>query len=284
MTILKPTDYLVSPHWLLTHLQHPQLIVLDASLNSAIASSKDWVGEESLAIPGTQIFDFDKKICDRESSLPHMMPSPALFTQEVRALGINRNNTIVVYDRMGIYSSPRAWWMFKAMGHERVAVLDGGLPAWLSLGMPCQPRNTNQTILTGDFLAKPRPGFFCDGEHVLNALADVRYAILDARSERRFLGVEAEPRAGLRAGHMPNAQNLPFKAVQAGNSMKTNPEINAIFAPKASYQQKLILSCGSGVTACILALAATLAGYPQITVYDGSWSEWGLPSPRPVVR
>ncbi|MCP3102297.1 sulfurtransferase [Myxococcus sp. K15C18031901] len=282
MTSLRLPGPTVSVHWLAEHLGHPRLILLDASLKPSTTAASVPSPASSVQVPGTRSFDFDKRICDQETPLPHMMPPPALFEREVRALGVRRDSVLVIHDRMGVYASPRAWWMFKAMGHEQVAVLDGGLPAWLEANLPTEPVGT-PPVEPGDFVAQPHPGLFCDAEHVEAALSDPRYVVLDARSEGRFLGREPEPRAGLRPGHMPNAVNLHFGQVQANGRMRTAEELAAIFASKAGRQQKLIFSCGSGVTACILTLAAELAGYPALAVYDGSWSEWGLPSARPVV-
>ena len=273
---------LVSAAWLAEQLENPRLVVLDASWKPvAMAATQEerGVGEQ---IPGAQLFDFDKKICDLASPLPHMMPAPAEFEQEVRRLGVHQDSLIVVYDRVGVYSSPRVWWMLKAMGHDQVAVLDGGLPAWIAAGLPREPAGA-RTAAAGNFLAKPRPELFCTADQVAAVMADERHALLDARSAGRFLGLEPEPRPGLRGGHIPHARNLPFDRVQTQGHMRPAGELRALLAPLASHEQRLICSCGSGVTASLLALAATLADYPAISVYDGSWSEWGLPSSRPVV-
>jgi thiosulfate/3-mercaptopyruvate sulfurtransferase len=272
---------LVSVSWLAAHLGDPDLVVLDSSMQPPGSTAAPSSGTEQW-IPGARVFDFDKKICDPRASLPHMMPSPELFTLEVRALGVRQSSALVVYDRIGIFSSPRAWWMFVAMGHDRVAVLDGGLPAWLAAGLPVEHR-PEKVVAPGDFVARVRPGSFCDADHVSTALGDPSVAVLDARSEARFAGREPEPRPGLRSGHMPNARNLPFSAVQAQGHMRPSEELKAILSKQVGEKRRLIFSCGSGVTACTLALAAELAGYSDKAVYDGSWSEWGQPSSRPVV-
>jgi len=275
---------IVSTGWLAAHLDEPALVLLDASLEPAAASSAQQPRPAPLLLPRARVFDFDTRICDQQTSLPHMMPSPDLFEEEVRALGVCNSSKIVVYDRVGVYSSPRAWWMFKAMGLDCVSVLDGGLPAWCAAGLSCEGA-VGAPPARGDFVARPRPELFCRIDHVSAALGSQRFTVLDARSEARFLGQEAEPRPGLRAGHMPNAVNMPFSAVQQQGHMRDRAEITALFASKVrSGSSSLIFSCGSGVTACILALAGTLAGYSDLAVYDGSWSEWGLPSSRPVSR
>lgn len=272
---------LVPVSWLAAHLAEPGLVILDASMKP-IGLAATAPAAPNVYLPGAQIFDFDSRICDRATPLPHMMPSAEVFEREVRALGVNHDSQIVVYDRVGIFSSPRAWWMFKAMGHEAVAVLDGGLPAWLAAGHP-STSTPPPPARAGDFVSNPRSGLFVDADEVAAALASSNVAVLDARSEGRFHGREPEPRAGLRGGHMPNAINVPFGAVQTQGRMRPPDEIRALFASQVGGRERLIFSCGSGVTACTLALAAELAGHSNKAVYDGSWSEWGLPSPRPVV-
>jgi thiosulfate/3-mercaptopyruvate sulfurtransferase len=238
---------IVSASWLAARSGRRDMVVLESFMKPIAAPAQEERDQANVQIPGTRIFDFESRICDRESGLPHMMPTPALFEQEVRALGVNAESQVVVYDRKGIFSSPRVWWMFRAMGHTQVAVLDGGLPAWVAA-----------------------------------ALKDERYAVLDARSEGRFCGRDPEPREGVRGGHMPGAGNLPYTRLLEGGRMKPAAEIREIFAATVNPERSMIFSCGSGVTACILALAATTAGYSGFTVYDGSWSEWGGNPGNPV--
>lgn len=264
-------------------LGDPRLVILEVKMKPVGASAAAAPESTPARIPGARVFDLDEAFSDHAQSLPHMMPSPAHFEREVRKLGVHRDSFVVVYDRVGLYSSPRAWWMFKAMGHARVAVLDGGLPAWTEAGHPTStdaPRIERE----GDFVARPVENAFCDAAAVERALEDASSAVLDARSQGRFEGRDPEPRAGLRQGHMPNAVNLPFTDVQVKGHVKPPSELKSLFESKVGSRRKLVFSCGSGVTACVDALAATLAGYSDIQVYDGSWSEWGLPSNRPVVR
>lgn len=274
---------LIAVDWLREHLDAPNLVLLDASVPPVVPGYRSLNADGVYrAIPGARRFDYDQKICKPNSPLPHMLPGADLFQAEVRALGVNRDSVVVVYDDVGLYASPRAWWMFRAMGHTRVVVLDGGLPAWIAAGLPVA--DTLATgVAPGNFVAELDPDLFCDFEVVLAALDDSSCQVLDARSAARFHGRAPEPRPGVRSGHMPNAKNLPFPEVLDGGRMKPAPELRALFAPLAKRDQTLITSCGSGLTACILTLAGNVAGYERLSVYDGSWSEWGAPGKLPVV-
>jgi len=274
---------LVDIQWLQENLSADNLVVLDASVPPVVAGYTSINTEENFAaIPGARRFDYDKKVCAPNTSLPHMMPSAELFQSEARKLGINADSVIVVYDDVGLYASPRAWWMFRAMGHDKVVVLDGGLPAWVDAGHSTFDHLLSD-VAEGNFIATASSEYFCDFNVVLAALDDRSCTILDARSAGRFYGTAPEPRPGVRGGHMPNAKSLPFPEILDGSLMKPVSELETIFVDLASKEQKLITSCGSGITACILTLAADLAGYKNLAAYDGSWAEWGAPSKLPVV-
>jgi thiosulfate/3-mercaptopyruvate sulfurtransferase len=281
MSNLKLSNSLISVQFLKDHLHAENLVILDASMKP-VGKVAGPASETAAYIPGSLRFDFDNDICDHSTPLPHMMPSAEFFTDEMQKMGINQDSAIVVYDRIGIYSSPRAWWMFRAMGHTQVAVLDGGLPAWIAAGFETAQQLRETPAQRGNFIAQPVSGSFVNADDVMHALNDAQYSVLDARSEGRFKGREPEPRAGLKPGHMPNAFNIPFTSVLENGMLKDDVSLRSIF--EAHKNTKMIFSCGSGATACILALAAEQAGYQDLSVYDGSWSEWGLTSSnRPVV-
>ncbi|MFG2228867.1 sulfurtransferase [Streptomyces sp. NPDC048723] len=266
---------LVGVDWLAGRLGAPGLVLFDASVGAHRAAAH--------RIPGARPFDLDGPLSDHTAPAPHTMPGAPEFTEAMRALGVEDSDTVVVYDGAGIYSSARAWWMLRAMGFDRAAVLDGGLPAWTAAGLPTSATGPAYEGPRGSFTARPRAGLLVDSAAVVRALTDPAAAVLDARTRERFAGTAPEPRPGLRGGHMPGAVNLPFAALQDANGlMRPAGELRAAFRALTGGRERLYLSCGSGVTACVLALGADLAGYGEIAVYDGSWSEWGMPSELPV--
>lgn len=273
---------LVTTAWLAEHLFHPNLVVLDATMKPIGKNQSGFIENSEVQIPNSRIFDFDTKICDRKSPLPHMMPTAEVFEHEVRTLGVNQESIIIVYDRVGVYSGPRARWMFKAMGHENVAILDGGFPTWISEERTIEEK-MEKSINRGNFIAQPKSGLICNADEVESALINPEKIVLDARSPGRFSGNEPEPREGLRSGHMPNAFNIPFNVLVSNTKMLPIIELAKFFS-NINPKQQIIASCGSGVTACVVALAAELVGFNNIAIYDGSWCEWGLPSSRMVVK
>ena len=285
MPSTKVPGAVVSVSWLAQNRDAENIVILEASIRP-IGSPAPVVVENRRYIPNSIRFDIDDKICDHGSPLPHMMPGADDFTAAIQRLGINQDSVVVAYDQIGIFSSPRAWWMLRSMGHDQVAVLDGGLPAWIQAGLETEGTLTQPTRI-GNFKSNPRVEMFVDSDFVSAALNQTSgspasdFRVIDARSAGRFKGVEPEPRSGMRSGHMPNAASLPASMVLQNGQLKSVAELQSIFA--RHQNKKLIFSCGSGVTACVLALAAEQAGLKNLAVYDGSWSEWGaLDSGRPV--
>ncbi|MEU4089864.1 sulfurtransferase [Streptomyces aureus] len=266
---------LVAADWVAGRLGQEGLVLFDASVGARRGGAPH--------IPGARPFDLDGDLSDHSSAVPHTMPGTQELTEALRDLGVHDTDTVVVYDAQGVYSSARAWWMLRAMGFDRAAVLDGGLPAWTAAGHPVDDGPAAYDGPRGTFTARPRPGLIVDADTVAAALADPDAAVLDARTRERYAGTAPEPRPGLRGGHMPGSVSLPFGELQHdGGRMRPADELRTALKEAAGDRERLYFSCGSGVTACVLALGATLAGYDRLAVYDGSWSEWGLPSERPV--
>ncbi|WP_299123140.1 sulfurtransferase [uncultured Winogradskyella sp.] len=258
---------LVSVEWLNENDEVSNLIVLDATINKVIDKS-------SIRLPKARFFDIKKKFSDASAQFPSTLPSAEQFEKEARALGINTDSIIVVYDDKGIYSSARAWWLFKAFGFKNIAVLDGGLPEWQKHNFRVE--NYKDEIYTqGNFKAKYNDSLMTDFIGV-NALSKTSEAlVLDARSEARFKCLVDEPREGLRRGTIPNSKNLPYTLLFNGYKLKTKEELSIIFNNLVEDKTKLVFSCGSGITACILALVASVCNYNNLIVYDGSWTEYG---------
>ncbi|RGP38249.1 3-mercaptopyruvate sulfurtransferase [Pseudotabrizicola alkalilacus] len=266
---------LVSTDWLAAHLKDPDLRVLDASWFMP-DSGRDARAEYAAAhIPGARFFDIDE-ISDHRSNLPHMVPPVEKFMSRMRAMGVGDGHQVVVYDGSGLFSAARVWWTFRLMGKMDVAVLDGGFPKWQAEGrevedMPPVVRDRHMTVSRQNQLVK-------DVTQVAHAAKLAQAEIIDARAAARFRGEVAEPRPGLRAGHIPGSKNVPFGTLlNADGTMKAPADLKAVFeAAGVDLSRPAITSCGSGVTAAILSLALERIGHRSHALYDGSWSEWGM--------
>jgi len=274
---------LVSTEWLAKHLKDPDLRIIDASWHMP-ATGRDARAEYASAhIPGARFFDIDE-IADHRSDLPHMAPPVEKFISRMRAMGVGDGHQVVVYDSTGLFSAARVWWTFRLMGKMDIAVLDGGLPKWQAEGretedMPPIARDRHITVQRQSGLVK-------DVTQVAAASKLAQTEIIDARAAPRFKGEVAEPRAGLRAGHIPNSKNLPFANLLNDNAtMKTPPALKAAFeAAGVDLSKPVITTCGSGVTAAILSLGLERIGHRDHALYDGSWSEWGMFDDLPIAK
>jgi thiosulfate/3-mercaptopyruvate sulfurtransferase len=275
-------DPLVSGAWLAEHLTDPDVQIVDATWYMPGEGKQGRANYEAGHIPGAVFFDIDE-IADPQTGLPHMLPSPEAFAQAAGALGLRRDETVVVYDTHGIFSAPRVWWTLRVMGFPKVFVLDGGLPRWRAEGHPFPTGAGAPAETTVD--PAFRSELVKDRRAVSAALRDGAAQVVDARPAARFRGEAPEPRAGLRGGHMPGACNLPFgDLVNADGTLKAAAELRRLFeAAGVDLSRPIVTTCGSGVSASVLALALARLGREDVAVYDGSWTEWGGLADTPIV-
>ncbi len=269
--------FLVETSWLAERMDAPDIIILDGSLHLPTTKRNAYAEYKAEHIPGAMFFDIED-IADEKSSLPHMLPSAAKFASRMRKMGIGDGMRIIAYDSEGLYSAARVWWMFRAMGHRDVAVLDGGLKKWKAEGRPVTD-DVTQLRTPRHFTARLHGELVRDKDDVMALLASkTTTQIVDARAPARFKGEAAEPRAGLRAGHIPGAKNVHYATLlNADGSMKSEADLAALFkAAGVDVAKPVVASCGSGVTAGVVALALAKLGQTNAAVYDGSWTEWGM--------
>ncbi|XP_059443073.1 thiosulfate/3-mercaptopyruvate sulfurtransferase 2-like [Corylus avellana] len=299
---LSTNEPVVSVDWLLANLKEPDLKVLDASWYMP-DEQRNPIQEYQVAhIPGALFFDVDG-ITDRTTNLPHMLPSEDAFAAAVSALGIENKDGLVVYDGKGLFSAARVWWMFRVFGHDRVWVLDGGLPRWRASGYDVESSASSDAIVKASaaseaiekvyqgqaigpitFHTKFQPHLVWTLEQVKKNIEERTHQHLDARSKARFDGSAAEPRKGIRSGHVPGSKCIPFAQVlDASQTLLPADELKRRFDQEGiSLESPVVTSCGTGVTACVIALGLHRLGRSDVAVYDGSWTEWGAHSETPV--
>ena len=278
MNINKP---LISVDWLEEHLNDHNLIILDATLPKVTANKSENKDTEKLQIKGARFFDIKNVFSKADAPFPNTVLSPDDFQVKAQNLGINSNSCIVVYDDLGIYSSPRVWWLFKLMGFQNIAILNGGLPEWKSKKYPTEKPN-NCKFETGDFKVNYQPNKVKFLKDVLDSINDKNTLIADARSKGRFLGKSPEPRTGVKSGRIPNSVSIPYSDIIENGKMISEEKLKTIFEQANSNKKEFIFSCGTGITACVLALGAEISGFNNYSVYDGSWTEWGSVKNLPI--
>ena len=272
---------LVSAAWLADRLGDPDLRILDATWYLPHLGRNAHAEYRAAHVPGATYFDIDA-IADHHRGLPHMLPDPTIFAEAVGALGVGDGDQVVVYAGKYLTASARVWWTFRAFGHNRVAVLDGGFPHWREEGRPIE--TLEPSPVRRHFTAHFDPELVTDLDSVRRNIETRRTQIVDARSAGRFAGTEPEPRPGLRGGHIPGSLNLPYDRLFRPDGMLLGPdELRRAFeAAHVDLRRPIVTTCGSGVTACVLALGLDLVGRPDVAVYDGSWTEWGGRDDMPI--
>ena len=278
----KTQTSLIETEELARELHAPDLVILDASWHMPAEGRNARAEYLAEHIPGALFFDIDE-IADTKSHLPHMLPPPEKFSSRMRSMGIGDGSRIVVYDSAGLFSAARVWWTFRVMGVQDISVLNGGLPKWKREGHPLE--SGEPTARTArHFTARRNADLVRDLSDMKSLIKDRTAEIVDARAAERFAGKAPEPRAGLRSGHIPGAHNLPFaKLIAKDGTLKPAPEVERLFEEAGvDLSKPVVASCGSGITASVLALALAEIGHRRTSVYDGSWSEWGADQNLPI--
>lgn len=272
---------LVTTEWLHDHLDAPDIRVIDASWYMPDSGRDPRADYAEAHIPGAVFFDIDE-IADTSSPYPHMLPSPEKFASRMRRLGLGDGNRLIVYDGLSIFGAARVWWMFRVMGHDDIAVLDGGFPKWRKEGRPIE--DLPPVARERHFTARMDTTLVRDFDQIKANISGGPEQIIDARPAGRFAGRDPEPRPGLKSGHIPESVNLPYTDVLNGDGTLKSPEVlrAAFAAAGVDLDRPMVTTCGSGISAAVLALALYQLGHSRVAVYDGSWSEWGARDEAPA--
>ena len=278
---LKIDKPLVSVNWLFVNLENENLIILDATLLKVTASKDEQKEVEKKQIKRARFFDIKNTFSDINAPFPNTILSPKEFEKKTQILGINDNSCIIVYDDLGIYSSPRVWWMFQLMGFQNIAVLNGGFPERISKKYPIEKPVKHQ-YHQGNFKVNFKTEKIKFTNDVLTSINNDDNIVVDARSNGRFLGTAPEPRKNVKSGHIPNSISLPYSEITEEGRLISEEKLKTIFKRLNKTDKEMIFSCGTGITASVLALGATISGYQNHAVYDGSWTEWGSTTNLPI--
>ncbi|TXD52523.1 MULTISPECIES: sulfurtransferase [unclassified Polaribacter] len=279
---LKIENPLVSADWLYKHLNSKNLIVLDATILNVTDKKQQEINTKK-QVKGAVFFDIKNIFSDTKSPLPNTVLTPKEFEEKAQIFGIQKNSALVVYDDLGIYASPRVWWMFTLMGFTNIAILDGGFPAWKAQNYPIESPK-QRSLPKGDFVVNYQSEKLKYTQDVLKSIENNNSIIADARSKGRFYATEPEPRQDLKTGHIPTAFSLPHSEILENGFMKTKDQLKTIYDTINPTKKDFIFTCGSGITASVLAFGAALIDINNYAVYDGSWTEWGSTNHLPIEK
>ncbi|KGL63520.1 sulfurtransferase [Polaribacter sp. Hel1_85] len=278
---LKISKPIVSAEWLESNLENQNLIILDCTIPKVTVKSTSSIYNDKKQIKGAIFFDIKKTFSIVNAPFPNTIIGSKEFEVKSQELGIKKDSAIVCYDDLGIYSSPRVWWMFQLMGFTNIAVLDGGFPKWEEKKYPVEKQQF-KSPRKGGFKANYQPNKIKFTEDVLSSINNKDIIIVDARSKGRFYATEPEPRSDVKGGHIPNSVSLPYSELIENGSLKSEVALKTIFNNLNPENKAFIFSCGTGITASILALGAEISGIKNNAVYDGSWTEWGSTEGLPI--
>lgn len=280
--MVDPAQWIVETEWLAQHLDSPDVVLLDGSSHLPTSGRNARQGFAAEHIPGAYFFDIDE-VADKKNPLPHMLPSSVQFASQIKAMGIGDGTRVIVYDTEGLYSAARVWWMFRTMGHEDVAVLNGGMKKWKAEGRPVTDEPSPKRH-PRHFTPRANAALVRDASDVHALIGHPSVQIVDARAAGRFTGSAPEPRKGLRSGRIPGSRNVPFGSLlNTDGTLKSKDELSRVFAAAGvDVERPVVASCGSGVTAGVIAFALAQLGRTDAAVYDGSWSEWGAREDLPM--